>query len=166
MPHAETFMNRTCHEGCPQVSLNADLGQAVVFLASSLELWRVGYFLFAQQVRPCCGKPDKFQDLFRMNTYLPVALTLAGCSIGAGLVALPAAFDQARPPVAAVLLGGTALLNIFSLWYVAAAAKLSGASNYGEMALCFGHRARLAMVRLPCLTQFQNPHTALRHRRP
>jgi len=81
-----------------------------------------------------------------MNTYLPVALTLAGCSIGAGLVALPAAFDQARPPVAGALLGFTALLNIYSLWYVAAAAKLSGATNYGEMALCFGQRARLAMV--------------------
>ena len=107
-------------------------------------------------------------SVLSMNTYLPVALTLAGCSIGAGLVALPAAFDQARPPVAGALLGGTALLNIFSLWYVAAAAKLSGATNYGEMALCFGPNARLAMVSVnstKTATSKAAPATPF-HRRP
>lgn len=61
-------------------------------------------------------------------------------------MALPAAFATASTLPAALLLGGTAVLNLVSLWYVAAAAKLSGATNYGELALCWGRPARLAMV--------------------
>ena len=82
---------------------------------------------------------------------LGAAATLAGSTIGAGVVSLPAAFQEAGPPVAATLIVIGVVLTITSLYYAVRAAQLGGANQYGGLCQSMGRAPRVAAELLTLL---------------
>lgn len=77
------------------------------------------------------------------RSYLSAAATLVGCTIGAGVVSLPAAFQEVGLGPSLVLMVLSAALTWASLLVSVRAAELSRARSFGELSRVFGKAAQL-----------------------